>query len=162
MHQKAYDLSEAGNYYEALGLYEKMLEEKPDKPLILNDYGWTLFMSDSLEAAVRMLEKANKATRKEGSILKKNIKKNLRIATTYIKVKEHLQQGDSEKAKELLDEIDRSWKTREMKLKYYALVYESMGNPSRAREYWQRIMEFYPEDGERNHFQKLASTRINQ
>ena len=88
--------------------------------------------------------------------------KNLRIASTYIQVKEHLQQGSPEKAKELLDEIDRSWKTREMKLKYYALVYENMGNESKAREFWQRIMQFYPDDGERNHFQKLASTRIKQ
>jgi Tfp pilus assembly protein PilF len=162
MHQKAYDLSEAGNYHEALGLYEKMLEEKPNKPLILNDYGWTLFMSDSLEAAVSMLEKAKSSTNEGGSILRRNIKKNLRIASTYIQVKGHLQQGNPEKAKELLDEIDRSWKTREMKLKYYALVYENMGNESKAREFWQRIMQFYPDDGERNHFQKLASTRIKQ
>jgi len=162
MHQKAYDLSEAGNYHGALALYEKMTTEKPDDPLILNDYGWTLFMADSLSASKKMLEKAKNACKKGGSILKRNIKKNLQITNTYIEVMQNLQQGNAEKAKELLDKIDRSWKTREMKLKYYAQVYELMGNKEKANEYWQRILNFYPDDGKRNQFQQLASTKLRQ
>ena len=61
-----------------------------------------------------------------------------------------------------LDKIDRSWKTREMKLKYYAQVYELMGNKEKANEYWQRILNFYPDDGKRNQFQQLASTKLRQ
>ena len=160
MHQKAYGLSEAGNYHKALVLYEKMIAEKPENPLILNDYGWTLFMADSLEASAQKLQMAKKSCKKGGSILERNIKKNLQITNTYIKVKQYLKQDNPEQAMELLDEIDRSWKTREMKLKYYALVYEHMGNREKANEYWQRILNFYPEDGERNQFQKMASTRI--
>ena len=162
MHQKAYDLSEAGKYQEALALYELMTTEKPKNPLILNDYGWTLFMADSLKASAEKLEMANNKCKKGSSILKRNIKKNLHIVNSYIRVKQHLQQGNPEKAKELLDEIDKSWKPREMKLKYYALVFESMGEEGKANEYWQRILNFYPNDGKRNHFQKLASTRITQ
>lgn len=162
MHQKAYDSSEAGNYQGALELYEQITTEKPEDPLILNDYGWTLFMADSLQAAVEKLEMAKNKSNNGGSILTRNIEKNLHIANSYIKVKQQLQEGNPEKAKEVMDELEKSWKPREMRLKYYALVYESMGEETQANEYWQRVLDFYPDDGIRNHFQKLASNRIRQ
>ncbi|MFP4622293.1 MAG: tetratricopeptide repeat protein [Bacteroidales bacterium] len=162
MQQKAYQLSGSGNYTEALELYEKMEAEKPKDPLILNDYGWTLFITDSLEAASKKLESAKNACNEGSSILKRNIEKNLTITNSYIKIKEHLCEGNSDQAKEVLDEIDRSWKAREMRLKHYALIHESMGNEGEATKYWQRILNFYPDDGERNQFQKLASSKIRQ
>ncbi len=162
MHQNAYGFSEAGNYQRALELYKQILTEKPEDPLILNDYGWTLFMADSLNDAVEKLEMAKNKTNDGGSILARNIKKNLHITNSYIRVKQQLQEGSPEKAKEILDELDKSWKAREMRLKYYALVYESMGEETQANEYWQRVLDFYPDDGIRNHFQKLASSKIRQ
>ena len=161
MHQKAYDLSEAGNYSRAIGLYEEMLKDRPDNPLLLNDYGWALFMSDSLQEAKSVLQQARDALRKRNELLRRNIKKNLHITESFIRAKKALQAGEAEKALKIFDELDRSWKTREMRLKYFALTHEQLGNQEKAREYWQQIIDQYAEASHENPFFKQAEARLS-
>lgn len=159
MHQKAYDYSEAGNYQAALEIYQELLKEKPDHALLLNDYGWTLFMADSLERARQVLNRA-KSQRDKG-ILLRNIRKNLRIVKAFIQARDHLEGGAPEKAKEIYDELDKSWKTHDMRLKYYALVHESLGNKEKADEYWQKIVDRYAEADFESSFYQQASQKLN-
>mgnify|MGYP002338627433 CR=1 FL=1 len=161
MHQKAYDLSEAGNYSRAIGLYKKMLQDRPDNPLLLNDYGWALFMSDSLQEAKSVLQEAGKALGGKNELLRRNIKKNLHITESFIEAKKALETGEAEKALKIFDGLNRSWKTREMRLKYYALTHEQLGNQEKAREYWQQIIDQYAEASHENPFFKQAETKLS-
>ena len=160
MHQKAYDLSEAGDYKGAIVLYEKMLQEKPDKPLFLNDYGWALFMADSLQKAQSVLQQALAQSKDGHHILQRHIKKNLHITGSFIRIQQALDSGQAEQALSILNELNRSWKTHEMRLKYYALTYDSLGEKDKAREYWQQLIDQHAESDYENPYYKLALEKI--
>jgi len=160
MHQEAYDLSEVGNYNKALEIYEELMKEKPNDPTILNDYGWTLFMSDSLQPALEMLKKAKNASGEGPSLLKKNIKKNITIVEAFIEAKNYLEQGHPGKARDIYDDLNKSWKARDMRLKYYALAYESLGHQKKAKEYWQQIIDKYAQADFDSHFYNLATRKV--
>jgi len=160
MHQKAYDLSEAGDYRGAIELYEKLLQEKPGKPLLLNDYGWALFMADSLQRAREVLQQARAKSNNGHRILQRHIKKNLHITGSFIQAQKALEQGQPGQALSILDELNRSWKTHEMRLKYYGLTYESLGKKDKAREYWQQIIDRHAEADYENPYYKLALEKM--
>lgn len=160
MHQEAYDLSEAGDYQQALELYEQLLDEKPDKALFLNDYGWTLFMADSMQRAEQVLEEAKNKSKDGKTLLRRNIQKNLKIVRAFMEAKNFLEQGNAGKARDIYDNLDKSWKARDMRLKYYALAYESLGEQEKANEYWQQIIDKYAEADFDSHFYNLAVRKI--
>jgi tetratricopeptide (TPR) repeat protein len=162
MHQEAYDLSEAGNYQGALELYKQLLDKKPDKALFLNDYGWTLFMADSLQRAEQVLEEAKNKSKDGKTLLKRNINKNLMIVRAFMEAKDYLEQGNAGKARDIYDNLEKSWKARDMRLKYYALAYESMGEQEKANEYWQQIIDKYAEADFDSHFYDLAVEKIKR
>jgi len=160
MHQEAYDLSEAGDYQRALELYERLLDKKPDKALFLNDYGWTLFMADSMQQAEQVLMEAKKKSKNGHTLLKRNINKNLMIVRAFMEAKNFLEQGNAGKARDIYDNLEKSWKARDMRLKYYALAYESLGEQEKANEYWQQIIDKYAEADFDSHFYDLAASKI--
>jgi Tfp pilus assembly protein PilF len=160
MHQEAYDLSEAGNYQGALELYEQILDKKPEKALFLNDYGWTLFMADSLKQAEQVLEEAKTKSEDGKTLLKRTINKNLMIVRAFMEAKNYLEQGNAGKARDIYDNLNKSWKARDMRLKYYALAYESLGEQEKANEYWQQIVDKYAEADFDSHFYDLAVRKI--
>ena len=160
MHQQAYDYSELSNYGEALGLYEKLLEKKPDKPIFLNDYGWVLFMSDSLQKAESVLKEAKKKGRESGKLLRLNIEKNLKIVRSFIQIKDHLEKQQPQQALEILKQLNKSWKTREMRLKYLALTHEQLGNPEKANTYWQQIIDQYANADFKTPYEQLAEKKL--
>ena len=160
MNQQAYDHSELSNYGEALVLYEELLEKKPDKPILLNDYGWVLFMSDSLQQAEEIFVEAQQKGKNSGKLLKRNIEKNLMITRSFMKIKSHLENQEPEKAKEILNQLDKSWKVREMRLKYYALTHEQLGNPGKAREYWQQIIDKFAHNDFKTQYHQLAEQKL--
>ncbi|MBS3806667.1 MAG: tetratricopeptide repeat protein [Bacteroidales bacterium] len=160
MHQKAYDLSEDGDYRGAIELYEKILRQKPDKPLFINDYGWTLFMADSLQRAQSVLKEAQRKCDDGHQILQRHIKKNLHITESFIRINQALKKGQPEQALSILDELNRSWKTHEMRLKYYALTYDSLGEKDKAREYWQQIIDQHARTTYENPYYKMALEKM--
>ena len=160
MHQEAYDMSEAGNYQGALELYEQLLDRKPDKALFLNDYGWALFMADSMQRSEKVLMEAKKQSEDGNVLLKRTINKNLMIVRAFREAKNYLEQGNAGKAREIYDNLNKSWKARDMRLKYYALTYESMGKQEKANEYWQQIVDKYAQADFDSHFYDLAVRKI--
>jgi len=162
MHQKAYDLSEEGDYRGAIALYEKLLKEKPDKPLLINDYGWALFMADSLQRAQSVLKEALAKCNHDHQILQRHIKKNLHITGSFIRINQALENGQPEQALSILDELNRSWKTHEMRLKYYGLTYDSLGEKDKAREYWQQIIDQHAEADYENPYYQLALEKTQE
>ncbi|HKL38346.1 MAG TPA: tetratricopeptide repeat protein [Bacteroidales bacterium] len=160
VHQEAYDLSEVGNYQGALELYEQLLDKKPDKSLFLNDYGWALFMADSLQRAEQVLMEAKKKSKEGNTLLKRTINKNLMIVRAFMEAKNYLEQGNAGKARNIYDNLNKSWKARDMRLKYYALAYESLGEQAKANEYWQQIVDKYAQADFDSHFYDLAVRKI--
>jgi tetratricopeptide (TPR) repeat protein len=118
-------------------------------------------MSDSLQKAKSVLQQARDALGKRNELLRRNIKKNLHITESFIRAKKALESGEAEKALKIFDELDRSWKTREMRLKYYALTHEQLGNQEKARQYWQQIIDQYAEASHENPFFKQAEARLS-
>ena len=162
MQQKAYDLSEAGDYRAAIALYEQMLEHKPDHPELLNDYGWTLLMADSLQKAGSVLEEARKKCGDGRRLLQRNIKKNLHITRSFIKINQALEAGNPEEALSILNELNKSWKVHELRLKHYAQTYTMLGEKDKAREYWQQIIDQHAATSYQNPYYKMALESIGK
>ena len=159
MHQKAIDSSEAGNYNKALQLYHKILQKKPEKPLYLNDYGWTLFMVDSLEKSIQVLEKARKNLGDRKVLLGRAIKRNLTIAQSYMEARTYLVNNEPQKALETLSK-NKLYRSREMELVYYGLIYEKLGEKEKAEERWQKIIDTYAEVEFDNKFYDMALKKM--
>ncbi len=161
LHQKAIDSSEAGNYNKALKNYHKILKKKPDKPLILNDYAWTLFMVDSLEKSIEVLERAKKLQAEKNVLLQRAIDRNLTIARTYLEAREHLENGEPQEALEALSK-QKLYRSREMELVYYGMIYEKLEEEEKARERWQKIIDTYAEVSFDNKFYDLALKKMDK
>lgn len=161
LHQQAIDSSESGNYNKALENYQKILKKKPNKPLILNDYGWTLFMVDSLEKSIEVLEKAKKLQADKNVLLRRAIDRNLSIAKTYLDARQHLENDAPQKALEALSK-QKLYRSREMELAYYGLIYEKLGEEEKAHERWQKIIDTYAEVDFDNKFYDMAIQKMEK
>lgn len=159
MHQKAIDSSEAGNYNKALSLYHKILKKKPEKPLYLNDYGWTLFMVDSLNKSIKVLNKAKNNLGDKNILLQRAIHRNLTIAKSYLEARKHLNSGQPQMALDALSK-NKLYRSREMELAYYGLIYEKLGEKEKAEEKWRKIIETYAEVDFNNKFYDMAVKKM--
>ncbi|MFO8234897.1 MAG: hypothetical protein R6U04_05810 [Bacteroidales bacterium] len=158
-HQNAIDSSDKGNYNKALGLYQEILQEKPNKPKYLNDYGWTLFMVDSLEKAIETLEKAKEHSKDKTVLLERSIDRNLTIAKSYLKAREHLNKDEPQKALDALSK-NKLYRSKEMELSYFGLIYEKLGEPEKAEERWETIINTYSNADFDNKFYDMAQEKM--
>jgi tetratricopeptide (TPR) repeat protein len=161
MHQKAIEYSEASNYEQALKIYQEILQKKPGKPLYLNDYGWTLFMADSLEKSIETLESAKEKLGDKNVLLKRSINRNLTLARSYLKARKHLENENPQEALEALSK-NKLYRSREMELAYYGMIYEKLGEHEKANERWQKIIDTYGNVNINNKFHKMATERLPQ
>lgn len=154
-HQEAIDSSDKGNYNKALRLYTEILEKKPNDPLYLNDYGWTLFMVDSLEKSIEVLEKAKELSKDRTVLLGRSIDRNLGIARSYLEAREYLNQDEPEKALDVLSK-NKLYRSKEMELSYFGLIYEKLGEKEKAQERWEAIINTYSGADFDNKFYNIA------
>lgn len=154
-HQEAIDSSDKGNYNKALNLYHEILDKKPNDPLYLNDYGWTLFMVDSLEKSIKVLEKAKELSKDRTVLLGRSIDRNLGIARSYLEARKYLNQDEPQKAMDVLSK-NKLYRSREMELAYFGLIYEKLGEREKAQERWEAIINTYSNADFDNKFYNIA------
>ena len=155
---RAMELANKGDFNGALRIYRQILKEKPEHPLYLNNFGWTLFKADSLEYSGIVLKKAFQNA--EGSQLKEYIQKNRNMTRAFLTGQRFLK---NENAKEALNEflkITEKNKVKDIGYKYLALTYEALGNIEIAKANWEQIITAYENSRVRNHFYKLAREKI--
>jgi len=160
-YNNAIKTSRDGNYKKSLKIYEKLLSKKPDKPRYLNDYGWTLTMVDSIDKSIKVLERAKKEVGNKSNLLRTSINSNLSIAKTYKQARDHINSDQPEKALETLNE-SKLYLSREMKLAYYGMIYEKMGDTAKANKQWQAIIETYANLNFDNKFYKMAVEKLEK
>ncbi|GEM_PF-3606728 len=160
-YNNAIKTSRDGNYKKSLEIYEKLLSKKPDKPRYLNDYGWTLTMVDSIDKSIKVLEKAKKKLGNKNNLLRKSINSNISIAKTYQQARDHMKSDQPEKALESLNE-SKLYLSREMKLAYYGMIYEKIGDTAKANEQWRTIIETYANLNFDNKFYNMAVKKLEK
>jgi tetratricopeptide (TPR) repeat protein len=160
-YNEAIKTSRDGNYKKAIKIYNKLLSKKPDKPRYLNDYGWTLTMVDSIDKSIDVLEKAKEELGKKHKLLRKSIESNLSIAKTYKQARDHMNNEEPQKALKVMND-SKLYLYREMKLAYYGMIYEKLGDTAKANEQWRTIIDTYANLNFDNKFYNMAVEKLEE
>jgi tetratricopeptide (TPR) repeat protein len=151
--------AQRGDFEKSIGNYQEIINLKPDDPFILNNYGWTLFKSDSLKTAKTILSKSLSITR--SSLLKKTIETNLLMVNAFLDAQKKYEQHKIEDALIKFQMITKQFNLKDLGYKYLALSYDAMNQRENAKIYWQKIISLYASSPIRNHFYLLAQKKLN-
>ncbi len=152
--------AQQGDFAKALQNYRKIIAGKPHDPFFLNNYGWTLFKSDSLNTAKTILTKSLANTK--SSNLRKNIETNLFLVNSFLEAQKKFEQNKIEDALVKFQTVTRQYNLRDVGFKHLALSYEAIPNQEEAKNYWQKIVSLYSGSPVRNHFYLLAREKLNK
>lgn len=157
---KAIENAQSGNFRDALAIYSVLLDKNGEIPLVLNNYGWTLFKTDSLEKAKTVLMKAE--TLAQSGQLKKLIQTNLSMVRPFLIGKRLLEHGSAADAMPYFHQVTDSFQVHEIGFQYLALCHEALGNEEEAKANWEKIVEIYDNSKVRNHYYLLARKKLRQ
>lgn len=151
--------AQQGDFEKSICNYQEIINLKPDDPFILNNYGWTLFKSDSLNAAKMILTKSLSITR--SSILKKTIETNLFMVNAFLDAQKKYEQHKIDEALSKFQMITKQYNLKDLGYKYLALSYDAINQRGNAKICWQKIISLYSGSPIRNHFYLLAQKKLN-
>ncbi|MBN2089587.1 tetratricopeptide repeat protein [candidate division KSB1 bacterium] len=152
--------AQQGDFEKSIESYQKIVVMKPHDPFLLNNYGWTLFKSDSLITAKTILTKSLSNT--NSSSLKKNVETNLFMVNSFLEARKKFEQHKIEDALVKFQAITRQYNLKEVGFKYLALSNEAVNKAEEAKIYWQKIVSLYAGSPIRNHFYLLARQKLNK
>jgi len=151
-------LAEQGNFTAALQAYQQ-LTSRDATPMLLNNYGWTLFKADSLEQAKKVLKTAFELAQNRQQ--QKIIETNQFMVDQFLSGKWHLKQGNIQEALRFFNAVTHRYNVREIGFQYQALCYESLHDYHSARINWEKIVEMTRVPTTGNQYFLLARQKLN-
>jgi tetratricopeptide (TPR) repeat protein len=151
--------TQQGDFEAALRVYQQILVTRSANPMLLNNYGWTLFKADSLEQAQKVLKTA--ADLAQNDQQKKMIETNLFMVDQFLSGKWHLKQQNIHEAFRFFNQVTRYYDVREIGFQYQALCYEALKDYHSARKNWEKIVEITRVPAARNPYFILARRKLN-
>lgn len=151
-------LTDQGNFTAALRVYQQ-LTTRDTSPMLLNNYGWTLFKADSLEQAKKVLKIALELA--ENRRQQKIIETNQFMVEQFLSGKWHLKQNNIQEALRFFNAVTRQYDVREIGFQYQALCYESLRDFHSARINWEKIVEITRAPTTENQYFLLARQKLN-
>ncbi|MBN1348629.1 tetratricopeptide repeat protein [candidate division KSB1 bacterium] len=132
---------DAGDFKDALGIYEMLLSVEKADPALQNSLAWALFRTEEWKEAKRILEKAS--TIALSKAVEDSIETNLFMVMTFLSGEYSLREKDYEAALVEFEKVTARYASTDIGLKYLALCYEGAGKKDKARMCWQRILKMY-------------------
>lgn len=156
---KAMIFAQQGKFEAAFGLYQQLLRTNAEDPILLNNYGWTLFKADSLEQAEKTLRTAVDLA--QNSQQKKMIETNLFMVDNFLSGKWHLKHNNIQEAIRFFQQVTNEYDVKEIGFQYLALCYEALGDFHSAKRNWEKIVAFNAASASRNQYYRLARKKLD-
>lgn len=157
---QAISLAGKGNFKAALNIYQQALEKDPANPLILNNYGWTLFHADSLTAARSILQDA--ISHDQQARYLKRIETNLFMVDSFLAGKKYLARGDAQEALVNFQKVTDKMQVHAIGFQYLGLCYEALDDCDAAQENWEKIVSLYAGSPAKNNFYQTARSKLKK
>lgn len=160
-HQSEYDKAlkalKDGNYDDAINIYNDIITKDSTNVYALINLGWLYAKIDSLDDAMKHLEKAEQHTSGVGN--RNLIAKNTEMVIQYRNIKRLFETGNYEVVIRQSEVAQQNFGRSGMILQYRAMAYELTGDLENSNSSWREILSIY--SNAENQFVSLAREKLN-
>ena len=147
-----------GQFTVAIEHYIELVAKDGDNPVLLNNLGWSYFKNNKLKQAVIHFNQALALPASDN--FRSRVRLNLNMTRAFQHSHELMLQKSFQAALDTLNRIADSFQTKEIGNEYIALCHEGLGESVKAREYWEKTIDYYVDSAVRNHFYYLAKEKM--